>query len=242
MPLKKVTNNDPHVIEQLIKSIRNVHLSAPAIAFIRHSERHPIGDFYKCEDAELTEDGEKAAFLLGQLLPTNRKLNVISSTVNRCFVTACKIAEGFEKIGGSARIIGKSNRILGNYVLNQNEVSRHLNSMGDKFVREWFDGRMPGIIKSRDDAALEQLQLIHDIIRQASPETLTVIVSHDWNIMLVRETFLGIRHEQAGWAGYLDGPVISNIDNKLQINWRSNSSHIEIKNDRFCNDLISIKV
>jgi hypothetical protein len=34
-------------------------------------------------------------------------------------------------------------------------------------------------------------------------------VSHDWNIIVLRELVCGVRHEDAGWLDFLDGVVFT---------------------------------
>ena len=42
--------------------------------------------------------------------------------------------------------------------------------------------------------------------------------------MLLREIYLRLRYEEAGWADYLDGPVIAIEPQSLTLRWRESSA------------------
>ena len=62
------------------------------------------------------------------------------------------------------------------------------------------------------------------VAREAPAGSLTHVCTHDWNIMLVRETYLGVRHEEQGWAEFLDGPVLVLHNGECRLTWRDRTT------------------
>jgi hypothetical protein len=48
-------------------------------------------------------------------------------------------------------------------------------------------------------------------------------VSHDWNILVLRELLLGVLHEDAGWLNFLDGLAFSLCAGRLEARYRSHA-------------------
>jgi hypothetical protein len=71
-----------------------------------------------------------------------------------------------------------------------------------------FDGRLPSsLFKPRRATALEQIATAENHLRRAATG-LVVLVTHDWNLLAVREELFGLRHEEDWWPGFLDGLVL----------------------------------
>jgi hypothetical protein len=91
-----------------------------------------------------------------------------------------------------------------------------------RFMREWFDGKHPPeILMARGPASLTQQACILEHL--AEDGALHVFVSHDWNIMIVREEVLGIRLEES-WPHFLDGFVVALDGAELVIESHGKSS------------------
>jgi hypothetical protein len=102
-------------------------------------------------------------------------------------------------------------------MLNVSAALDKAGELGHRFVREWFDGRIcSSLLKSRRKTALEQIATVDDHLCCAK-QGLVVMVTHDWNLLAVREELFGLRHEDDRWPGFMDGLVI----------WRS-TDHIHI--------------
>lgn len=206
---------------ELVAAVGGLPEGSTAVALVRHAEREPILDFRQNGLAALTRQGEADAYRMGRRLPTGRPVRLFHSPVGRCRATAAQIAEGFRAAGGSAEVLGTLRSFGGPYVVDTDEVSRLLTEMDEGFVRAWFDGRVPAttILPPRD-AARQQWEGIRLAAAEAPPGSLTLVCTHDWNIMLVRETYLGVRHEEEGWAGFLDGPVVVLHGGECRLAWR----------------------
>lgn len=191
-------------------------------AVVRHADREPILDFARSEEARLTPIGRAAAHSLGQRLPAGRRLRLIHSPVHRCAETAEQLAAGYQSWGGEAIVEGEDRRLLGPYVLDGRELGRLVEQQGmEPFIRCWFDGGVsPSVLQPLADAAAELLAAVAEHLERAAPDELWFLVTHDWNLLLLREHYLGVRHEDAGWPDYLDGCGLWRRDGQLSLGWR----------------------
>jgi broad specificity phosphatase PhoE len=207
--------------QHLLATLRQVPAAGPAVAVIRHAARHPIVDFGRSEDADLTVDGERAARALGKALPRERPVLLWHSPVRRCADTAALIAEGLTANGVQATVGGPSWRLGGPYIEHLPAVLRELQQRGDEgFVRAWFGDELPAtVIQPLVIASTELLSEIDRRLEGADRE-LIILVAHDWNVMLLREGLLGQRHEDVGWPPFLDGPLLRRRDDQIEIRWR----------------------
>ena len=79
---------------------------------------------------------------------------------------------------------------------------------GEHFVRLWFSGQVgDNLILPPAGIARHKLTFLREKLAEpvASGRRLDLHISHDWNVIILRELLLGVRHEEAGWAPFLDG-------------------------------------
>ncbi len=173
---------------------------------VRHAEREHIGDVMKMFDALLTEKGRADAFALGKELARTGPVVLRHSPVTRCRETAEMIAAGIVEAGGSAEMRGATNDLGGFYLVGDGREMIPLIRKHDflPFVRLWFDGALqPGLMMPLADAARAQLAFLD---AQLADDVHSYInVSHDWNVMLLREHYFNMRHDNLGAPAYLDG-------------------------------------
>ncbi len=218
--------------QDLVDAIRETAGSGPALGLIRHSERDPVLEFARADEANLTAAGEAAAYAFGCCLPPDRRLVLGHSPVRRCQATAERVAEGFASVGGQVTMLGEHPDVGPTYVVNPTELGILADGMGRHFVRAWFDGRLPqSVVRPREAVAREHLQTAASLVPD-DPQTLTLLVTHDWNIMAVKETFLGVRHEESGWADFLDGPLITPAGPEWEISWREHRRRVPLAGAR----------
>ena len=173
---------------------------------IRHAERFPIRNMGDPMDALLTEQGKRDAFAYGEAGAVLSPLTLYHSPVERCRQTADHIAAGVRNSGGEAAVSGVLDALGGPYAVgNLQEIPQLISEYGIRnFLRMWFDGRLPhGHLMPLAEAARIEL----DCIRDASSrhDSSVILVTHDWNIMIVREHLLQLPHEEVGYPGFLDG-------------------------------------
>ncbi len=191
-------------MKSLLESITE-HSFQSAIV-IRHAERFAI----KGNDAHyttgLTDKGLLDASDFGNALPRHfGGYRLFHSEAKRCRQTAEQICRSLKSAGKDATIAGPSDVIGISYMLADintafNESERH----GNKFIRTWFDGHLePGIYMALDETLAQHLDYLRSTL--ASSPGLDIHVTHDWNINVLREGIFGMKHEEAGWPGYLSG-------------------------------------
>ncbi|MHB9134474.1 MAG: histidine phosphatase family protein [Armatimonadota bacterium] len=213
----------------MITALHGLPAGGLAGAFIRHAAREPITDFSTSAEARLTPEGERNAYELGRRLPVGRPLRLYHSWVGRCEATATKIAGGFADAGGEVTLGGSLVAFAGPFIHDLEQMNQLCSRLGGQFTRAWFDGALPPeIISPRDVAAGDLLRTIEGLLRGGTPDSLTICVSHDWNVMLLRETFLRLPHEQVGWAEFLDGPVLTLDGDQLQLSWREHEVRVPV--------------
>jgi hypothetical protein len=192
----------------LLETIRSFPTDTNIAAFLRHAERFPIlaaADHWR---AELTPNGHAAAEAFGSRINGFDRVRIFHSPVKRCQQTAEGIARGFGAIGGAVEIVGPADALGVDYVFDGAETARLSTFHGEHFVRLWFSGQVgPAVIRAADEIVTRKLAYLTERLRQpcARGRRLDLHVSHDWNILTLRELLCGVRHEEAGWLNFLDG-------------------------------------
>lgn len=190
---------------------RQALASGPAALLIRHAEREHIHDPARSADVPLTAAGRRAARRLGEALAEvsggSPIIAVGHSPVPRCVDTAGLLADGLAASGITVVRLGSLGFLGGAYLRDVEAALGLARDRGGAFVREWFDGRLPPhLLVPLDETARTQVQGAHHALGTAG---LAVLVTHDWNVMAVRERFFGIRHEEAGLLDFLDGVAVT---------------------------------
>lgn len=210
--------------EELLATLRReARAGRPVAATLRHAERHAITDPARPELPELTPGGHAMAEEFGAELTGFACVRLFHSPVLRCQQTAESIARGVRRIGGRAELCGAQEPLGIGYTRDRYEFGRLFELHGEHFVRLWCDDALPPHVL--DSATACSAQIV-DYIRRRLEEhaagvgALDLHVSHDINIMAVREKTLGVRHEEAGWLGFLDGVTLSAGERGLRVAFR----------------------
>jgi broad specificity phosphatase PhoE len=181
-----------------------------ALAVIRHSAREYATGRHDLENP-LTEEGRAMALGFGQRLPAGWTVRAYSSPVPRCVDTAELILEGHRSKGGAV----ERQRVVEGlglfFILDQRKMFRLMRDVhggGPAFIRAWCEGQVPEdvVIPARDTARIMLSMLASKLPPAAS--SLAVGVSHDFNLFMLREQLLGMRHEDHGHVEYLEGLVV----------------------------------
>ncbi len=193
---------------RLVDHLSDLPRDRPVAVLLRHAERSSIDTVEDSFRALLTSAGMTAARLLGGRLAGHRPVRLAHSPVERCRQTAACVAEGVRAAGGEAVLLGDRLELGGPYMLDFRQAMAEVLAHGARrYVRAWFDGLPPGAGQVRPfrESAREQVALLGAALDEAGSAGLWVGVSHDWNLLLVREGYLGVRHEDGGWPDYLEG-------------------------------------
>ena len=195
---------------------------------LRHAERHPIDDPTEGWDVRLTEQGRVAAAELGRQLAGSGPFVLRHSPVPRCGETADALAEGIREAGGRARLGGVLEPLAGPYLRNPLEAMAAARDLGHRFVRAWFSDQLPSdLIDGRAASARSQLiAMVGGCTDGGSGQGAAsgcaesgLYVSHDWNLLAVREEYFDLRHEEAGWPDFLDGVALVVRDDGLMLTY-----------------------
>lgn len=194
--------------QKVLDSIHALPGTAHAAAMIRHGERHKLTSTTDPTAALLTEEGKRAATAMGAGLRHFSHLRLFHSPVERCRQTAQCLAEGARTAGLHVELAGPEHRLGFGYTKDMATACRMYSAMDEAFIAHWFTGQVPEEVISRPEH-LADLTLNHITARLQEPSTrgrrLDLHVSHDWNLLVMRELLLGLTHEEAGWLGFLDG-------------------------------------
>jgi hypothetical protein len=201
----------------------------PIAFIIRHAERDPIEKMVNALEPRLTPQGKTNAFNLGTMLAHLCPINIYHSPVPRCRQTAECILKGINSLNQRAEIAGYLLELGGPYITgNWDAVVAAIEKHGQtNFIRKWFDNELPGtLIMSLKQAAHVQLKILLDQL--SSAQTSFLNVTHDWNIMILREYFFKLRHEEIGIPDYLDGLFAYVSDGQLFLQYHEHEVKLNI--------------
>jgi phosphohistidine phosphatase SixA len=178
--------------------------TAQGALLIRHAARY--GRDVALHTDGLTPEGREMARRLGERLE-GKPIRLFSSPIQRCVDTATLIAEG---AGCNAEVsittmLGRP----GTYVIDEEEVDRHLAVMGlHRFAVEWVNGRIPA--KAMAPVPLGT-QALMEWVRNNLQESdgLDIYVGHDLFLTPVLVNHLGYDIASAGLLGFLDGFTVT---------------------------------
>jgi Phosphohistidine phosphatase SixA len=209
---------------ELLETLRAVPAGTPAAVILRHAARFPITDQAESHLAELTPQGIADAEAFGTRIQGFDCIRLFHSPIKRCQQTAEAILRGATKIGLSGEIAGPEDTLGAGYIFDLAEIGRLAVQHRDNFVRLWLSGEFPShVLRSAVDLANIKLDYILERLREPCPRgrRLDLHVSHDWNILILRELFCAIRHEDVGWLDFLDGVVFApQGDDQVQVTYR----------------------
>ena len=155
--------------------------------------------------------GRQLGALLAELpAGAPRHVTVAHSTVQRCAQTGHGIAQGLSAHAVDVQHAGASAAFASPFLLDVPKAYALIKQTGPTFIRAWFDGAFPpDVFMPRGPAARAHLHALDPHLRPAEgAPPLTIVVSHDWNVALLKEELLGLRPEQR-WPGFLEGIVVA---------------------------------
>ncbi|AOS43309.1 Histidine phosphatase superfamily (branch 1) [Lacunisphaera limnophila] len=208
---------------ELLATLNSLTAHRAVAAVLRHAARHPIIDPREPLAAELTAEGLQDAEAFGARITGFDRLRVFHSPVKRCQQTAERIAAGAGRAGLAVELVGPQPELGVAYILDQVETGRLSGVHGEHFVRLWFTNQVPvAFIERGPDVARRKLAYLQSRLRDPSDSgrRLDLHISHDWNVIILRELLLGVRHEEAGWAPFLDGVAFTLEAEKLRAFYR----------------------
>jgi broad specificity phosphatase PhoE len=141
---------------------------------------------------------------------------LLHSPILRCQETAEQILFGYG--GGTTQ--GPDEGLGIPYVLDLAALADLATRMGQReFATRWFSNDLAkGVVQPAEDAAQALATLATDHLAAAEPGEIRLLVSHDWNVMLLRDRLMNLRHQEVGWLDFLDGVVFTR-DREISLRW-----------------------
>lgn len=202
----------------LLAALQSLPPQAPAAALLRHAARFPIVNSSEPTLAEITPEGAADAEALGRLLSGFSSVRLFHSPVKRCRQTAEALARGARARGIAVEEIAAAPELGADYILDLPEAGRLTDLYGEGIVRRWLRGEVPeSVLVPAPRLAQIHLDFVAGKLKApaSSSRRLDLHVTHDWNILALRELALGLRHEELGWMDFLDGLAFSLSGNEL---------------------------
>lgn len=218
---------------ELLATIHSLTAHRTVAAVLRHAARHPIIDPREPLAAELTTAGKQDAEDFGAKITGFDRLRLFHSPVKRCQQTAEGVAAGAARAGLAVEVIGPQPDLGVAYILDQVETGRLSGVHGENFVRLWFTNQVPaGFIERAPDIIRRKIAYVAARLGEPVPPArrrLDLHISHDWNVIILRELLLGVRHEEAGWAPFLDGVAFAAEAKKLRAFYRGRDAVVQMQ-------------
>ncbi len=167
-------------------------------------------------DILLTENGRREACSLGKNLSFLSPVRLYHSPVPRCRETAEEIHTGISATGNESEVAGEIFNLGGPYIQGDwLQVVKEVDRYGQgSFVRKWFNGEISTeLIMPLEEAALLQLKTITENLEENAHSS--IYVSHDWNIMILREYYFKLAHEDVGLPPFLDSVAVYRENNNM---------------------------
>jgi broad specificity phosphatase PhoE len=183
----------------------SIDQSAACIIMVRHAERYDITSLESHHEVLLTPKGIDDSVLFGKRLGgKSAKTAIYHSPLSRCRQTAEGIAKGINDGNGKADVVGALDWLLGEYMFDKKTIDEFLKIYDvNRFLRDWFDGKLSSeIISPIDEIAPSFMDSFRE--QFAGNGGLIVDVSHDWNMSVMLEYFMGLKHENIGIPVFLD--------------------------------------
>jgi broad specificity phosphatase PhoE len=181
------------------------------VALMRHSARY-VDTADDDESMGLTEEGKQTAYDFGKALPADGLLRFFSSPVGRCVETSSLIEQGYLTRGGRTKTNTVLDALYAFYVRDFQKLTQICYAMDNKgdwvrFYRNWYEGKYsPDLVDNPLQSAQAMLNALVDLLGE--PMVGNICISHDWNLFLIKEYFLGLRPEDNEYIQYLEGVII----------------------------------
>ncbi len=202
----------------------------PVAVILRHAERYPVVDPLAHSQVLLTEKGLEDAYNLGKTLSFLRPIMFYASPVTRCQQTAEGIAKGIFNPDGTPPPVSYLYALGGPYILGEwTEIMRLVQLYGiSTYLRMWFDGKLPkDLLMPVEEAAHLEFNILK---KQLEQHENAINITHDWNIMIMRQYFFNLRHEDIGYPNFLDGITAYMENEKICMVYHDHLRSVDIRN------------
>lgn len=190
---------------------------------MRHAQRDAIIDIRDALMVPLNPEGIKAARKLGTEMQHLGKLSLYHSPVYRCQETAESMVDG---LANESSVVGPMDVLGGPYVKGEWSALAHEISREGMlpFVRKWFDNKIDSdLMHPLEYVAELKINYLREML---SRNISTIHVTHDWNILILREYFFGLKHEDLGNPDFMDGIICYQEGNSMILKYHQHTVKI----------------
>jgi len=208
---------------ELLTAIASLSADTPAAVIMRHAARYQIANSAQPTLAEITPEGAAAAEEMGRRLSGFERVRLFHSPVKRCQQTADCLARGIQEVGIMVDHVGPEIALGVDYILDLTEAGRLSDLHGEHFVRLWMKKQISeAVVRAAKPIVEEKLAYLTTKLAEPSSggRRLDLHVTHDWNILILRELLLNLRHEEMGWLAFLDGLAFARHADQLEVVYR----------------------
>ena len=196
---------------------------------LRHAHRYPIPKgVVEHQNVPLTMNGRQRAREFGETLPRSYSIRLFHSPVPRCKETAEYVMKGFQHTGGAAEVMGDKDFLRINLV-DQREMAHILDKMGHKqFGYRWMKGKFDEtIIENPEKVASQTIKGVLALMKKEGNKTMDIHITHDLNVLAVRELISPVPNEHFDWPEYLNGIIFTQNEDKVTLTQGPYSKTIE---------------
>lgn len=191
----------------ILDSLKTLGARERAAVYMRHAERPDFTDPRNTNSVSITERGRDEARRLGTRLAPYGHIRVLHSPILRCGQTARAITQGATEHGATVELVGTEPLIGATFLQQIDEAEKLIWELGREFARRWFDGAYPAdIVLPQREVVETQLGVVGRALDELD-HGLVLLVTHDWLITALRDHCFGVRYEEVGWPGFLEGVV-----------------------------------
>jgi broad specificity phosphatase PhoE len=189
------------------------------VLLVRHAERSEISDIRTHATAMLTEQGKADSKVFGRVLGNRfRHILICHSPIPRCRDTADYMVRGMKETTCKVQVAGPLHWLSGDFVeVDPDWVNHEVVQGNENFFRQWSDGCYSAdqITPMKEAADVELEKAMVQIEKGNS--SVIIDVTHDWNILVLRETYLGLHFQEVGLPDYLDSVAILKQGGRLAL-------------------------
>lgn len=226
--------------DRTLSILKGFNLTSRVALTIRHSEREKgdsehtwVGDLEKTRP--LTTRGRDLARRFGSLLPPFKNLYVSSTPVPRAMDTAALIVEGFREAHTDSNINElriDSTLSPARHHARDMESYNHLRQVtpGALFIRKWLDGEIDSTLLASPPMAIgSYVRTLTNRVSALPASSLHIGVSHDYDLIVMREVLFGGKFEQLPWIEYLDGLFFEWPKSEVvRVRWRTHEVELHL--------------
>ncbi len=216
--------------DQLIDQLRQESDRADRIGILlRHSRREAPSGGQRYGQLHLTAEGRQTAIEFGRALPAKRRLRLFCSSYMYCKETAIHIFKGILFHHGSPEFKGSLHCLGPEFMVDSLQLKKNVKRFGAPSVaRRWLDTQLSSeVMKDPVDSLRRMMNPLLSLLEEGDGNRIDVFVTHDWNILLVKDLLLGLAHENVGWPDYLDSIVLASHSGKVVLSWKDTHRTIE---------------